>query len=494
MARRLTTASIRKAIVVTALICLALVSAAVSPSRPAGASAAVLDALSLPLVWTTSSEVEGADYGVAVSTAGDVNGDNYDDVIIGAARDQESIYREGVALVFHGSGSGLNTTASWIAGGGQQGAQFGFAASAAGDVNGDGYDDVIVGAPEHTVIQAKEGRVYLFYGSALGLSTAPDWIYEGEVKNGYLGYAVGAAGDVNGDGYDDVIAGARWYSNGETNEGAALVFYGSASGPGTEPDWSLEGNQAGAGLGHSVSTAGDVNGDGYDEVVVGAPFYDSGLTNEGAAWLFYGSAGGLSATLGWSAVGGQEEARLGAAVSTAGDLNGDGLSEVIIGAPYYDGGVTDEGAAFVFFGSAGGLGAAPRWTSTGNQQYAQFGAAVGAAGDVNGDGYGDVIVGAPLYNDDQPDEGAAFVYCGLAAGLWPHAQWQAYGDKAETDFGRAAGTAGDVNHDGYSDLVVGAPLYKHSERIVAGRAFAYHGAEAALFVHVYLPLVSGGTR
>ena len=104
-------------------------------------------------------------------------------------------------------------------------------------------------------------------------------------------------------------------------------------------------------------------------------------------------------------------------MATAGDVNGDGYSDVIVGAPRYDNGQTDEGRAFVYHGSAAGLAPPPAWTAEGNQAGADFGGSVATAGDVNGDGYSDVIVGAPVYDNGQTDEGRAFVYHGSAAGL-----------------------------------------------------------------------------
>ena len=148
-----------------------------------------------------------------------------------------------------------------------------------------------------------------------------------------------------------------------------------------------------------MGTAGDVNGDGYADVIVGADSYDNGQGNEGAAWVYLGSAAGLSATAAWMAEGNQASAWFGHSVGTAGDVNGDGYADVIVGARWYSNGQASEGAAFVYLGSAAGLGAAAAWTGEGNQEGAYFGHSVGTAGDVNGDGYADVIVGAPDYDN-----------------------------------------------------------------------------------------------
>jgi len=116
---------------------------------------------------------------------------------------------------------------------------------------------------------------------------------ESDQPAAWYGWSVGTAGDVNGDGYDDVIVGSHFVDNGETDEGAASVCYGSPAGLHLWAAWLAEGNQAGAAFGFAVSTAGDVNGDGFADVIVGARYYDDGETDEGAAFAYYGSPAGL---------------------------------------------------------------------------------------------------------------------------------------------------------------------------------------------------------
>ncbi|MBK8553955.1 MAG: FG-GAP repeat protein [Ignavibacteria bacterium] len=163
---------------------------------------------------------------------------------------------------------------------------------------------------------------------------------------------------------------------------------------GTTPGWSAEVNQASAYFGNSVSTAGDVNGDGYSDVIIGALEFDNGQINEGAAFLYHGSSSGCSAFSNWSTEGNQVDASFGTSVSSAGDVNGDGYSDVIIGSLFYDNGQTDEGRAYVYHGSASGLSVTSDWIAESNNDSSYFGISVSSAGDVNGDGYSDVIVGA----------------------------------------------------------------------------------------------------
>jgi hypothetical protein len=156
--------------------------------------------------------------------------------------------------------------------------------------------------------------------------------------------SVGAAGDVNGDGYSDVIVGALfWVLSGDwiRDDGRAFVYLGSASGLGVTADWTASGDQVGALFGSSVGTAGDVNGDGYSDVIVGAQNYFNGESGEGLAFVYHGSASGLSVTADWTAEGNQLNASFGYSVGGAGDVNGDGYSDVIVGAPKFNGGNVD---------------------------------------------------------------------------------------------------------------------------------------------------------
>ncbi len=123
------------------------------------------------------------------------------------------------------------------------------------------------------------------------LSTTPNWTAESNQANAEFGYSVASAGDVNGDGFSDVIVGAPLFDNGETDEGRAFVYHGSASGLSTTPNWTAESNQALAWFGSSVASAGDVNGDGFSDVIVGAYLFDNGETNEGRAFVYYGNGG-----------------------------------------------------------------------------------------------------------------------------------------------------------------------------------------------------------
>ena len=451
----------------------------------------IIDPLATSPNWTSFGEgagQDGAQFGWSVGTAGDVNGDGYSDIVVGADEYDNGEDDEGRAWVYHGSASGLSTSADWTAESDQQDARLGHSVGTAGDVNGDGYSDVIVGADAYDNGEVNEGRVFVYHGSASGLPDADadghahpsdaDWSAESDKTDTWFGNSVGTAGDVNGDGYSDVIIGTFYYSGDHTNEGRAWVYHGSASGLSTIADWTAEGDQYLATFGRSVGTAGDVNGDGYSEVVVGGESFTNDQDYEGKAWVYHGSASGLSTTADWTAEGDQAWGRFGESVGTAGDVNNDGFSDVIIGARLYYTSEFQAGKAWVYHGSASGLSTIADWTAEGDQDGGWFGYSVGTAGDVNGDGYADVIVGESMYSNGESGEGRALVYQGASSGLSVTAAWTAESDWASAWFGFSVGTAGDVNGDGYSDVIVGAPNVWHTGPD-QGRAYVYHGSGPA---------------
>ena len=431
-----------------------------------------VDPLLTTATWTMVGDQSNSEFGWSVSSAGDVNGDGYSDIIIGHHLYDNGQTNEGRVLVYHGTASGPSTTPNWTFEPNVASAQLGYSVSTAGDVNGDGYSDVIVGAPYLDNGQTDEGRVYVFHGSATGLSTTPNWTYERDQAAAYLGRSVACAGDVNGDGFSDIIFGAPYFDGGNTNEGRVFVFHGSATGLGTSTSWITESDQDGANAGASVASAGDVNGDGFSDIIYGAPLYNNGQTDEGRAVVHLGSATGLSATAHWTTESGQAYANAGSSVASAGDVNNDGYSDVVIGTPLWDNGSTDEGRVQIARGGTTGLTIIHQSYES-NATNHQRGTSVGCAGDVNGDGFSDVIVGSPLSSN-----GLALILSGSAAGISGSFQ-TLNGPQVNARYGRSVSSAGDVNGDGFSDVLVGA--YLHDNPFTnEGRAYCHLGAPASI--------------
>ena len=299
------------------------------------------------------------------------------------------IHIDDASAVYPLSVDPVASSASWTGESNQADASFGWGVSTAGDVNGDGYSDVLVSASLYDNGQTNESQVYLYLGSSSGLATTKAWSFEsGQAAYGFLGddylYPTAAtAGDVDGDGYSDVIVAFSGYNNGETDEGQAYLFLGSSSGLATTSAWTQESNQTLAYYGISANTAGDVNGDGYSDVVVGAYLFDNGESNEGRAFVYHGSSSGLATTTAWTGESNQAAAGYGNSVSTAGDINGDGYSDIIVGASTYNNGQNYEGQAYVYHGSSSGLATTTAWTGESNQASAYYGESVSTAGDLS---------------------------------------------------------------------------------------------------------------
>jgi hypothetical protein len=442
------------------LLCLVL-GCFLAPVRPAGAD------FSLVGPWTGDGDQTYASYGYSASTAGDVNGDGFSDIIVGARGwDGVAGLNAGRAYVYFGTAGGVHSSVDWSFEAPQSNTFLGSAVAPAGDVNGDGYDDILVGAPYYDAGYTDSGRAYLFLGGVSGPALTPSWTYSGTQTESYFGQAISTAGDVNDDGYDDVVVSAPSYDGGQTNEGRVYLFLGSATGLSSTPVWTKEIDSASARFGNRVATAGDVNGDGHADVVIGAIYYDP-ATEKGKVFVYLGTDTGLAALPVWSYEGTATYYHLGRDVGTAGDVNGDGYSDVIVS--------TDIGGgwAYVFHGNASGVDPDYAWRYQGGPYNHSYGYAAATAGDVNADGYADVVVSDPGYADPDVDEGTVYLYYGSSSGLsTSHVQHVGL-DIADSHFGSSIGTAGDVNGDGMSDLIVGAPVQEDTA-VDEGYAYVFY--------------------
>jgi hypothetical protein len=245
-----------------------------------------------------------------MAAAGDVNGDGEADVLVGAPallnpRDDGARVSRGKAHLYLGGTNGLGTNAAWTAIGERDGSQFGYTVHGAGDVVGDRFADILIGDYGDGEAAEEVGKVYLFLGGSNGPSRKPDWTCTGSQARQTVGNSVFTAGDVNGDGIADVIIASNHRSRDQEEEGRIMIFLGSSNGLPAEPSWCFEPDQEKLVFGHSVATAGDVNGGGLSDVIASAFHGKNGLWREGLAFLFHGSRTELGSTPAWSIRGGQ---------------------------------------------------------------------------------------------------------------------------------------------------------------------------------------------
>ena len=373
--------------------------------------------------------------GRSVSGAGDVNGDGYDDILIGASGDEEGGYTAGQAYLILGKASGWSmgtnlsaADASFI--GEDEYDDAGSKVSGAGDVNGDGYDDFLIASVDDEEGGGEgAGQVYLILGKASGWSmdtdlSAADASFWGESAGDQAGSAVSGAGDVNGDGYDDLLIGAFFNDDGGSDAGQAYLILGKAYGWSMDTDLSAAdasfiGEDAGDRAGWSVSGAGDVNGDGYDDLLIGASDDSDSDSKAGQAYLILGKASGWSmdtnlSTADASFWGENAGDYAGSTVSDAGDVNGDGYDDLLVGAPYNGDSAAGAGQVYLILGKASG------WSMDTNLSAADAsfwgedagdyaGYSISGAGDANGDGYDDLLIGAIFDDDGGVSAGQAYL-------------------------------------------------------------------------------------
>lgn len=355
----------------------------------------------------------------------------------------------------------IYTTASETVSGAGNNGFFGASVAGVGDVEGDGYDDVLIGEPFSLGLT---GAAYLYSGSASGLSAAPTATVTEARAQDYYATTVGGAGDVNGDGFADVVVGAF----GDTDyAGRAYVYAGGPDGLSVAPATTLSGGARDDQLGNFTGTAGDTNGDGYDDVLIGAYGTNS---YQGTAYVFSGSASGLDATAQAVLDGAAPNDRLGNFGGTAGDVDADGYDDVVIGAPGY---AADTGRAYVYAGASAGVSATASTVLDGESAGDRFGGDAHAAGDVNGDGYVDIVIGA---TGSDHERGRAYVYMGAATGISPTAASTIDGAAPGEWLGYPVDSAGDVDDDGYADVLIGV----YAADASTGRVELYAGSPSGL--------------
>ncbi len=287
------------------------------------------------------------------------------------------------------------------------------------------------------------------------LQRAADIVRSGTQSGAQFGVRIANAGDVNNDGIDDLVVGAFLWDNGQTDTGAAFVY----TGPSFNNPVLLSLTQAGAAFGGGVGGAGDLNNDGFDDVVIGSPSFDGAAgTNSGAAFVYFGGSGAFDPTADATISSPLSGANMGSAVRGVGDVNGDGIDDLAVGLSRYNpGGSPDQGAVFIYYGSTN-FNSTSDALLTLNQMSVNAGAAL-AGGDVNDDGVSDVIVGAPGYESTSAlvNEGAALVFFGGSGAIDTTVDAILRTARANAAGGSSVAT-GDFNGDNIDDVISGAPL------------------------------------
>lgn len=452
----------------------------------------------IPDLYTLNKGVFTSDYSVTynnivpgdfgfTSEAGDINNDGIPDFMVANPSFDNGkgrvyvIYGKKGSLRQFSSMNEFQSTDGFIITGNKNGQKLGASLNIAGDVNGDGIDDIIIGSPfwNQDNYVTEVGVTYVLFGRRNNdfpstvdvdrLSSTQGFKIVGETSMHRAGFSVNGAGDVNGDGISDVIVGAFSAGSG----GKAYVVYGSRQGladvklpPASGKGFTIEGSNQ-ENFGASVSRVGDFNGDGVDDIIIGAHCADSWT---GKAYIILGRKGGFPAVIlangGIIVQGSSKYENLGCTVSSAGDFNGDGLQDVIIGAYQANGG---RGAAYVILGNrnpsssytTNSLDSLKAFAVQSNA-FSQLGIFVSGGKDLNGDGLADVIVAAPGLNNEK---GAVYVLYGsrkssfMTMNVDSLQSTQGYminGVKEGDRFGSFAMPLKDVNKDGENDLLIGA--------------------------------------
>ena len=507
---------------------------AAPPATPAVLSLANLDpTIGFRLIGEDDC---GDGFGSAVSSVGDINGDGYDDFAIGAYWAEQSGYgrsASGSTYVVFGKESDFSGAIDLSELDGSDGFRIdgesaddlsGYSVSAS-DINGDGYNDIIIGAYGADPNGYRSGSTYVVFGKESGFSGTVD--LSNIVRSGsggvridgeHIGYYSGrsvSSGDVNGDGYDDIIIGAYGADSNVYRSGSTYVVFGKADGPnglnGTielsdlddSDGFRINGESANDLSGSSVS-ASDINGDGYDDIIIGAYAADPNGDWSGAAYVVFGKESDFSRTIDLSELDGSDGFRIdgesagdlsGRSVSSAGDINGDGYNDIIIGAYGADpNGVTSSGSTYVVFGKESGfsrtidlseLDGSDGFRIDGENTGDWSGYSVSSAGDFNGDGYDDVIIGARNASLNGDYSGSTYVVFGKESGfsrvidlseLDGSDGFRIDGESAGDRSGYSVSSAGDINDDGYDDIIIGAP---RTDDEIAGYSYVIYGLALA---------------
>ncbi len=343
-------------------------------------------------------------------------------------------------------------------GGNENGDEFSRSVSRAGDVNNDGFEDIVIGAPNAFTHASHSGQARVFSGE----NGVMLYNIRGETSFDFLGSAVGAAGDINADGYADFIVGTRGSDLGSLNAGQVQVFSGKTG----SVLRNFLGDVAGDNMGQSACGISDIDGDGRDDILIGISGDDTQDNNAGAVRIYSGQTGRML----MQQFGQEANERFGTAVAPAGDINGDNVGD------YMASGLNGHfGVVRLYSGKTGDLLYELQGDPTGDE----FGTALAGAGDVDGDGFGDFLIGAPRSGLGAAEAGATFLYSGFDASLMRFYTGDEPGDR----MGRSVAGMKDVDGDGLPDVAMGLPGSDDAGQD-AGKAKVFKGKTGALIFEV----------
>ena len=370
-------------------------------------------------------------FGTAVAPAGDVDADGFDDFVVGAAGDDTAGGEAGAAFVYSGRTGAL----LWSWHGEQPGEELGDAVDGAGDVDGDGHADVIVGAFRHDGVGANSGRVHVFSGA----DGSELLVLVGTGVDDEFGIGVAGVGDLDGDGRPDVAVGAHHDDDNGFNSGSVRVVSGATG----AQLFLFVGDEPQDDLGHVLCGLGDIDGDGVPDILAG--LHDT--PDPGQARVYSGADGAVL----YNFTGSTNDDFYGHAVAGPGDVDRDGVPDMLIGASLDDTAATGAGRAWLRSGASGAI--VFDWEGDGADD--GFGASVGGAGDWNGDGVLDVVVGIPGADPGGPGSSAARFFSGVDGS--PLYTWE--GNSPGLRFAIWVAPLGDVNGDSRPDVVMGLPYH-----------------------------------
>ncbi|KAA3613411.1 MAG: hypothetical protein DWQ01_02485 [Planctomycetota bacterium] len=423
-----------------------------SPLLLAGLLPATVHAQGTLYSWYGDTAYDGL--GRAVAALGDVNGDGYADVFSGAPLDGFLAQDAGAARVFSGFDGSIITTQYDPAG--KQADEFGYAVAGLDDVNGDGVPDYVVGSPRWDTPSNGAGKIVVYSGAAHAIL----WEANGASNKDFLGWSVDNAGDVNNDGFGDIIAGAWEYDPGINpgpGKGYARVYNGLTGA--VIHEWTGDADLDF--FGHDVAGIGDINGDNHDDLAVGLYGKDNAGNNSGMIRVFSGIDGSILADID----GLSGNMKFGISVSAAGDVNNDGTPDILVGGDGANLNGNNSGSAHVLSGANFSF----LYTWYGDDAGDLLGKRLSGIGDVNGDNHDDVAVAMRGDDLNGANSGAVRVFSGIDG----TEIFTVYGDTDNEVLGWDVGGGTDINNDGVPDFVAGASQYNNGPGPGNGLTRAY---------------------